>query len=109
MFLEIFVKGIKKGDLGWLLSKHPDNNFSRKRNGREVLGNWIEIMKREGSEEGEEAGYQVFIKNDSLQLLETLKALNKPNYVHSMLAAVCPFNLTGLREALKSVLLSSFP
>lgn len=101
MFIEIFVEHIDRGDLGWIISKHPNNSYKREiKKGRLADGSWIP----QGSTPDGWVGYRLMIKNDPLIFLEKSKAANSANYVDVALAAVCPYNLKIVREVFSSTL-----
>lgn len=115
MFFQLAVHGISRGDLGWILSKHPDNTFSREvKKGRSVEASWGPLLplQREADEEGkkgnkngEEGGevttttyYSYRGKNDPASFMEIMKFNNSPSYVHAALSAICPYTLVCFRE-----------
>lgn len=92
MYFEI---GPEKSDdqFSFIIAKHPMSIFNRElKDGRKVAG------KFEGKD------YIGHIENDPYLFLQTVKKLNRSNYVHTQLAAVCPYNLRGFDKCLQTAL-----
>jgi len=116
MFFQLGVNGIARGDLGWILSKHPDNTLAREvKKGRAIEGTWEPLLpayieRGDGGNSTTEAGakekedphqityYSYRGKNDPVSFMELMKFNNKASYVHASLSSICPYNLLGFRE-----------
>lgn len=94
MYLEI--KPLKKDkDFSYIIYKNPDNVYTKNlSSSRSVTG----YFKKDKST------YQVIVKNDPINFLKIARELNLPNYVHTQLSAICPYNLVGITNVFNSVI-----
>jgi len=101
MFFRLSVDEITRGELGWILSKHPDSTFSKDFTWGTLRGHWEEGTPHSPA-------YAVSTDCDSLGFLKAMRKLNKASYVSSLVSAVCPLSLSALRKAFSSALSENF-
>lgn len=91
MYFEIIPEELD--GFSFIIAKHPDSIFERELSGgRKVVGKFEGI------------NYVGHIENDSHVFLQTIRQLNRSNYVHVQLASVCPHNLRGFDKCLQTAL-----
>jgi 2-polyprenyl-3-methyl-5-hydroxy-6-metoxy-1,4-benzoquinol methylase len=81
-------------DLSWILCKRPGSVYEKTyETGRTVTGSF-----------SSDTEYRLLVKNDLLVFTQSMKERNEAAYVRPEPWIVCPFNLRGLSECLRSAL-----
>ena len=105
MFLKLTVEGISRGDLGWIISKHPESEYNREnKSGRKITGNWCDF---ELEKTNNQASYLIKVINDPILFLDKHRQENRSHYVDIRLHSITNFNLTLVLNMLRSVLTDS--
>lgn len=82
--------------LSYMLCKHPDNVYERDLGGRKLIGKF--------PKKSNDQLYQINIVPDPMEFLKMAKKRNLDCYLNSEISCVCPYNLKGIHEALRSLI-----
>ena len=85
-------------DLSWIIVKNPSSGVFTKE-----ISNNEELRVIRGSYVSD-TEYQLNLENNSIEFLKLMRKLNKPNYLHSHLSTVCPYNLKAIDVCFRSAL-----
>eukprot|EP01124_Arcella_intermedia_P031247 TRINITY_DN7008_c0_g1_i1.p1 TRINITY_DN7008_c0_g1~~TRINITY_DN7008_c0_g1_i1.p1 ORF type:complete len:895 (-),score=266.38 TRINITY_DN7008_c0_g1_i1:6-2690(-) len=97
MFFEWRVEKVSAEELGWIISKHPQNAYNKLiKPGRTAIANWVH--------HDQAVGFTLKVVNDPTLFIEKMKIENRANYVDSALHSVCGYNLFVFKEVFSSCL-----
>src|SRR5690554_6002463 len=81
-------------NFSYMLCKHPDNTYIKEYNNcRTAMGKFINLNS-----------YEIQVTSDPVDFIWVARKNNMSNYLYSELNSVCPYNLKGLADTLRSAL-----
>jgi hypothetical protein len=84
-------------NFSYLIAKNPASVYDRsERSGQRIYAKFRE-------EEGKKI-YHISIINDPIPFMQKLKELNESSYVNAQLSCVCPYNIAGFFDCLRSAI-----
>jgi 2-polyprenyl-3-methyl-5-hydroxy-6-metoxy-1,4-benzoquinol methylase len=94
MYIKLFASS---PNFSYLIAKNPSNVFDRsERSGQRIYAKF--------REEDGKIIYHISIINDPIPFMQKLKDLNESSYVNAQLSCVCPYNIAGFFDCLRSAI-----